>query len=81
MRLREDALLELLLVETVDQPAARNPGVLRTESLTVIKRSPIPSLIVDKYEDRSCQIVKLLVSSGLRHALLEGGGEGVRGVR
>jgi hypothetical protein len=37
-----------LFVDAVDQPAARNPGVLRTELLTLIKRSPIPSLIVER---------------------------------
>lgn len=42
-----------------DQPAARKPDVLRTELLTLIRRSPMPSLIVDRYEVRSCQIVKL----------------------
>jgi len=46
-------------VDAEDQPAARKPGVLRTELFILMRRSPIPSLIVDRYEVRSCQIVKL----------------------
>lgn len=42
-----------------DQPAARKPGVLRMELLTLMRRSPIPSLIVDRYDVRSRQIAKL----------------------
>lgn len=42
-----------------DQPAARKPGVLSTELFTLIRRSPIPSLMTERYEVRSCQIVKL----------------------
>jgi hypothetical protein len=47
------------LVATADQPAARKPGVLRIELLTLIKRSPMPSLMVERYEERSCQMAKL----------------------
>ena len=46
-------------VEAEDHPAARKPGVLRTELFMLMRRSPIPSLIVERYEVRSCQIVKL----------------------
>jgi hypothetical protein len=35
-------------VEADDQPAARNPGVLRTELFTLMSLSPIPSLMVDR---------------------------------
>lgn len=48
-----------LFVDAADQPAARNPGALRTALLTLIRRSPIPSLIVERYDDRNCQMVKL----------------------
>jgi hypothetical protein len=43
----------------VDQPAARNPGVFKMELLTLMRRSPTPSLIAVRYEVRNCQIVKL----------------------
>jgi hypothetical protein len=42
------ALWALGFREADDQPAARNPGVLRTELFTLMSRSPIPSLMVDK---------------------------------
>jgi hypothetical protein len=58
-RLRWEELWVLGYAEVVDQPAARKPGVFRTESLTVMSRSPIPSLIVERYEERNCQIAKL----------------------
>lgn len=50
-------------VDAEDQPAARKPGVLRTELLTLMRRSPIPSLIVERYDVRNCQIVKLVLVS------------------
>lgn len=59
MRFKWEELCVLGYAAAVDQPAARKPGVFRTESLTLISRSPIPSLIVERYEERNCQIVKL----------------------
>lgn len=50
------------LVDPENHPAARKPGVLRTELFTLISRSPTPSLIVDRYEVRNCQMVKLTIS-------------------
>lgn len=41
------------------QPAARKAGSLRTEALTVIKRSPTPSLICERYAVRSWYRTKL----------------------
>jgi hypothetical protein len=51
VRLISDAL--------ADQPAARKAGLLRTDELTLIKRSPMPSLILVRYEVRRNQIAKL----------------------
>lgn len=45
-----------------DHPARRKPGLFRTEELTVMRRSPTPSLIVERYAVRSCQMRKLELS-------------------
>jgi hypothetical protein len=34
-------------------PEARNEGLLSTEALTLISRSPTPSLMLERYEVRS----------------------------
>lgn len=52
VRLISDAL--------ADQPAARKAGLFRTDELTLIRRSPMPSLMLDRYEVRRYQIAKLI---------------------
>lgn len=62
-RLADVELLEFAVAD--DHPAARKPGRFRTELLTLISRSPMPSLIVERYDERNCQIVKLGGVSGV----------------
>lgn len=46
------------------QPAARKAGLFRTDELTLMRRSPTPSLIVDRYAVRSWYITKLAAIRG-----------------
>jgi hypothetical protein len=62
VRLMREPLSWAVVVALADvgtQPAARKPGVFSIELLTFMRRSPIPSLIEERYDVRSCQIVKL----------------------
>lgn len=49
-----------------DHPAARKLGSLRTLESTFMRRSPIPSLILVKYDVRSCHIRKLHICQTTR---------------
>jgi hypothetical protein len=40
-------------------PAALKPGVLRIEELMLIKRSPIPSLMLARYDVRMYHVANL----------------------
>lgn len=67
MRLISDAL--------ADHPAARKAGLLRTEELTLIKRSPMPSFMLDRYDVRRYQIAKLDRHNQQLHAGRSSGGD------
>lgn len=62
VRFTREPLSVVVVVAFADvgtQPAARKPGVFSIELLTLMRRSPMPSLMVERYDVRSCQIVKL----------------------
>ena len=52
-----------------DHPAERKQGELRIEELTLMSRSPTPSLIVARYEVRSCQMVNLRPSKSVSQSV------------
>jgi hypothetical protein len=68
------------------QPAARNAGLFRTAELTLIRRSPTPSLIEERYAVRSWYRTKLRGLAEMRRGragptLHSGGGTWLLGYR